>query len=332
VPCPLCSIAKDFAGKVESYAALANRHVLEAGSSADEETLEKCVSVFEETALSTLEHTPAMWNAYCDMLLAHLSSEQIDTTVVMGHLQKVFTRAQEEGSASASLYCKWIDILTKSIDLERASAVCEEALEHHPSCGPVWERYLQLTILMKQEGNTNKEGEMDWEEVIDKASNAIASADAPDASAILQILLHAVMVAGDDVAQLSSVLERFISKLTGESAWLKEAFLQWAMTCMDVPSARAIYNKVLLSSKCSVGVYSLCVAFEKSCDPTSATTPCKLYEQALSLHGKSAPELWLEYISDRQTAGDAQEVGRLYFRATKTLANPADVAKLSGAV
>ena len=52
--------------------ALANRHVLEAGSGADDETLKKCVSVFEETALSTLEHTPALWNAYGDMLLSHL--------------------------------------------------------------------------------------------------------------------------------------------------------------------------------------------------------------------------------------------------------------------
>ena len=305
--------------------ALANRHVLEAGSGADDETLKKCVSVFEETALSTLEHTPALWNAYGDMLLSHLSSTQIDASTVMGYLLQVFTRAEQEGSASSSLQCKWIDILTKSMDLKVAAEVSERALDQHPHSAPLWERYLGLVVM--REGS-EREGCI--ADAIDKAIEAISSATAEDASEILQLLLHIVMVADVKVEHASSAMESFMAKLVTESEWLKEAFLQWVMTCMDVKAARKVYTNVLRSSKCSVDIYTLCIGFEKSYgEPASAS---KLYEQALSLHGTTATELWLQYIADKQREGDAQEVGRLYFRAAKVLEDPSSVAKLSAAL
>ena len=92
--------------------------------------------------------------------------------------------------------------------------------------------------------------------------------------------------------------------------------------------ARSTYSNILRNSKSSVAVYGMCISYEKSLN-SSVATVTKLYEQAVTLHGKSSANLWLAYISDKQRAGDVQEVGKLYFRANKMLEDPSDVAKVS---
>jgi len=321
------SITKDFSKKVDGYVALANRHVLEAGKEADGDAIEKCVSVFEKSALKSLEHTPEMWNAYADMLLTHLESTKIDANVLTKHLTRVFTRAEEEESLSPGLYSKWIGVLVKQAALGDAMAVAERGLEDYPYEASLWEHYLKLTVMTKGTEDADEHVAL----AVEKAMSAIVSAGKDDAVTILRVLLHVMIVVGCEVTQITPAVERHLSKLNAEMDWLKLAYLQWTMTCMPAEKARIAYSNVLRSSKSSVPVYGLCISYEKS-RMSSAAVVTKLYEQAVSLHGTSSADLWLAYISDKQRSGEIQEVGKLYFRATKTLEDSIDVAKLSSYV
>jgi len=228
----------------------------------------------------------------------------------------LYNRALRRFKSDVTLWAQYINFCKSSGAQRQLGRVYASALQANPLCISLWMR----------RGGEDDDAKV--EEAVKQAMDAIKSASKENAIKILQILLHVMIVAGQEASQITPSVERFISNLTEDMDWLKLAYLQWAMSSLPMDQARSTYSNILRNSKSSVAVYGMCISYEKSLN-SSVATVTKLYEQAVTLHGKSSANLWLAYISDKQRAGDVQEVGKLYFRANKMLEDPSDVAKVS---
>jgi hypothetical protein len=318
------SIVEDFSNEVECHVALANRHVLEEGFTLD--SLEKCVSVFED-AHCKVEKCPKIWEAYSDALIPFTKTSSESSTAAITHLISIFPRAEAEKCISQTLFCKWIELLMRGTQLEEAYSVADRAISKYADSGVLWEYWLKLALTMRT-GN-HRVSEEAIPRMVDAAVRMLPCATRKDIATVLEAVIHCAMVCGSDVANICQKIGPLVPKLDGHAQWLKEVYLRWVMTSVDLHTARAIYVKVLQHPNNSVSTFLMCIAFEKAQPLPASDQISMLYEKALHLHGSRSVDLWLSLILDHKSVGNAHEVGRLHFRATKALSDPVDVAKLT---
>lgn len=316
------SIAADFGGHPESYSALAERFVLEAGECNDM-TLQRGCAIYESGLKKT--QVREVWEGYCRWLLLHLKSSSKDTNGTAESVLNLMARIEAADSMTAFLYCTWADILSKrGDDAETVRSVLERGSRIFPHSAEIWDRWFNSCVTAK--------GDKISITTTPEEAMAMLPTQEQKNPAIIQKLIHMAFLSDSNMAESLETVRPLVAGLKSSSEWLPEFFLTWVMTWTDRDTVRRIYTQLIEKPSASVQLIDQCVAFEKLQTPIVASNLARLHERAVQLHGHYSVDVWLAYIAESNDTGAISTAGKLYHRALKNLQDPTAVAHLTSSV
>jgi len=190
---------------------------------------------------------------------------------------------------------------------KEALSICDQALTKFPNDDALW----LLKIKMADQKNT-KEVQKMFQEALKNVGS--------DSPTLWQPFLeHCLLIQMD----FNQILEYFTKAITSPKVvHIKESFLESVMQVHGIEKARQVYQLSFTVYPTSLEFYERCIQIE-----TEAQDIVKrraLYERALLDHGKTAQDMWLDFMKWEQSLSNFKQVSILYWRAKKELVNPTD--------
>ncbi|KAL3876218.1 hypothetical protein ACJMK2_034088 [Sinanodonta woodiana] len=237
-------------------------------------------------------------------MIAELSRKRLQSTL------SVFEEASKNKLLSADLFDSWIDVLIRVGLIKKAQEVVVEATTEYPKSVFLWQRRLAILI-------TSYCTEAELTAVFRKA---LESLPPKETWPLWEIVIENGM--STDSQSIMQLLERASSSNCHEVCLpAKEIYLDTVYLKQGIRAARILYERLMQVKPLSLNFFRQCIQMEFLQSKPKLKIIRKVYEEALEEHGKTTPDLWLEYIQleMQHPKGQPQNVGSIHFRAMKVL-------------
>ncbi|KAG2448877.1 hypothetical protein HYH02_006226 [Chlamydomonas schloesseri] len=270
---------------------------------------------------------------------------------VAARLFGLLQRAHSEGHSTAETYLTWVEWAGRVGQPKMALKAARKGCERFPADVAMWRRRLQL----EQAAAAGRE-----EEHLLPVLKAALQATQPDQAAELWLLAVEVMPASSpEFGRLGDMLGMACAKVarkapSGGLGHAAAALVGKAREALGLDAARALYGRLLAVPAPGGDLYRAALRIEEdavgmppasssgsgvavvvpavvAAPKAAAKRVTDLYEAAVAAYGHSEADLWIGYA--RWVVAGSKGAGQVYWRATKTLAEPdAFVAAYRGAI
>lgn len=255
--------------------------------------------------------TDKMWELYittCMELLTDSSLEQAKEQQEQNVLC-LFSEAGKANCVSEDLYKTWVDLLLQRDQSKKALLVCKKATKHFKTSASLWSKYLRLKLLNK--------GKI--KDIQNEFSTALQCVDSKDSLFLWNLWIEWCIENNPD--EVESVFELSLQSCADVQIETKYKYVEWASSTKGIKKARKLYKRLIQERPYTISFFRKCIDLELTQVEPSAKRIRDLYEAAVNQFGSSSPDLWVDYIRLEllHPGGKPDNVGQLYWRATKTL-------------
>lgn len=255
--------------------------------------------------------TEKMWELFittCMELLTDSSLEQAKGQQERNVLH-LFSEAEKAKCLSEDLYKTWVDLLLQTDQPKKALLVCKKGTKQFETSVSLWSEHLRLKVLNK--------GKI--KDIQKEFSTAVQCISSKDSIHLWNLWIEWCIKNNPD--EVESVFELSLQSCVDVQIQMKDKYVEWTSSKKGIKKARKLYKRLIEERPYTISFFRKCIDLELMQVEPSAKRVRDLYEAAVDHFGSSHPELWLDYIRLEllHPGGKPDNVGQLYWRATKTL-------------
>ncbi|PFX20216.1 U3 small nucleolar RNA-associated protein 6-like [Stylophora pistillata] len=255
--------------------------------------------------------TEKMWELYittCMELLTDSFLEQAKGQQERNVLH-LFSEAEKAKCLSEDLYKTWVDLLLQTDQPKKALLVCKKGTKQFETSVSLWSEHLRLKVLNK--------GKI--KDIQKEFSTAVQCISSKDSIHLWNLWIEWCIKNNPD--EVESVFELSLQSCVDVQIQMKNKYVEWTSSKKGIKKARKLYKRLIEERPYTISFFRKCIDLELMQVEPSAKRVRDLYEAAVDHFGSSHPELWLDYIRLEllHPGGKPDNVGQLYWRATKTL-------------
>jgi len=256
--------------------------------------------------------TERMWDLFLEncVVVIRMTLEDDDLSEkLIEQSHRAFQSAADQQRLSEQYAVEWVNMLLEAGQLDSAVESCRLSVSLHTGSSLVWLRWIKLLMIINYDNILDE---------INKALGALQKAEGADVLWKL-VLEWCVVNKPDCVVQL---FERGVgSKSKAVCLYVKQCYMDWAATHLDIKAIRKLYKKLMAIPPVSIDIFHKYIAAELSQVKPKIKRVRQAYDSMLLLFGSTDIDLWLSYIAMEmgEAGGQPELVGQLYWKAKKAL-------------